>query len=241
MRRALLALASLCAMLPAAADEAAVRRMIEAKLRNGAHLQSVRKAPWGNLYEIVVRAPDGIVIYYADEQATVLIAGQVVDAKSGLNYTEERQRELSRIGWSTLPLQWAITSVRGSGRRKIAILSDPNCPYCKRFEEDLAKLDDITVHILPYATLSPSSVRQAKAVWCAKDRVQAWNDLMFRRKEPQVTRQCDTPIEKLIEYGRRLNVSATPTWFVESGERYAGAMPPEDVMRVLDKASPLRR
>jgi thiol:disulfide interchange protein DsbC len=54
------------------------------------------------------------------------------------------------VKWEELPLQWAITSSRGNGRRKIAILSDPNCAYCRRLEEDLAKLDDITIHILPY-------------------------------------------------------------------------------------------
>jgi thiol:disulfide interchange protein DsbC len=241
MMRILAAAALLALMLPASADEAAVRRMIEEKLRAGGQLESVQKMPWGNLYEVVVRAPDGLLVYYVDSEAKVVIAGQVIDAKTGRNLTEERQRELSKVSWESLPLQWAITSKRGTGRRKIAILSDPNCPYCKRFEEDLAKLDDITVHILPYPIISPASVRQSKAVWCSKDRVKAWNDLMFKRIEPQAATDCDTPIEKLVESGRRLGANATPTWFVETGERYSGAMPLDQVTRVLDKASPPKR
>jgi thiol:disulfide interchange protein DsbC len=234
------AMALAAAMLPAAADEAAVRRMIQEKLRGGGQLESVQKMPWGNLYEVTVRAPDGVLLYYVDEEAKVVIAGQVIDAKTGRNLTEERQRELSKVSWESLPLQWAITSKRGTGRRKIAILSDPNCPYCKRFEEDLAKLDDVTVHILPYPVISPKSVRQAKAVWCSKDRVKAWNDLMFKRIEPQASPDCDTPVEKIVEAGRRLGASATPTWFVETGERYSGAMPLDELTRVLEKASPKR-
>lgn len=241
MTRAFIAAIVLAVALPAAADEAAVRRMIQEKLQGGAQLESVQKMPWGSLYEVVVRAADGPLVYYVDEEAKVVIAGQVIDAKSGRNLTEERQRELNKVNFSALPFQWAITSKRGTGRRKIAILSDPNCPYCKRFEEDLAKLDDITVHILPYPVISPMSVRQSKAVWCSKDRVKAWNDLMFKRIEPQAAPDCDTPIEKIVEIGRRLGASATPTWFVETGERYSGAMPLEQVTRVLDKASPLKR
>jgi len=241
MMRSFAAAALLCVMLPAAADEAAVRRMIQDKLQGGAQLESVQKMPWGNLYEVVVRSADGLLLYYVDEEAKVVIAGQVIDAKTGRNLTEERQRELSRVSWQSLPLQWAITSKRGTGRRKIAILSDPNCPYCKRFEQDLAKLDDITVHILPYPVISPTSVRQTKAVWCSKDRVKAWNDLMFKRIEPEAAPDCDTPIEKIVETGRRLGASATPTWFVETGERYSGAMPLDQVTRVLDKASPPKR
>lgn len=225
--------------LPAPADEAAVRRMVEEKLRGG-QVESVQKMPF-DLYEVVVRTPEGPAIYYADSRATVIIAGKVYDAASGRNLTDERQRRLTAIKWENLPLEWAITSVRGSGRRKIAILSDPNCPFCKRFEEDLAKLDDITVHILPYPIIRPESVRQAKAVWCSKERAKAWNDLMFRRIEPQAAPDCDTPVEKLVQFGRGIGAGATPTWFLENGQRFSGALPLEDTRRVLDEASPARR
>ena len=223
------------------ADEAAVRRMVQDKLRGGGELQSVKKAPFGDLYEVVVLGPDGPLIYYVDSRATVIIAGQVIDAKSGRNLTEERQRKLTAVKWESLPFQWAITSVRGTGRRKIAILSDPNCPYCKSFEAELAKLDDITVHILPWAVVKPESVRQAKAVWCSKDRLKAWNELMQQRIEPQAPIDCDNPIEKIIEYGKRLGATSTPTWFLETGERYSGAMPLEQVRALLDRASPAKR
>jgi len=225
----------------ALADEAAVRRMVQDKLRGGGQLESVQKAPWGDLYEVIVRGPDGPVVYYVDSGATVIIAGQAIDAKTGRNLTEERQRALNRVKWESLPFDWAITSKRGTGRRKIAVLSDPNCPYCKRFEEDLAKLDDITVHIFPFAVIKPESVRQAKSVWCSKDRVKVWNDLMFRRIEPQAPTDCDNPIDKLIEYGRKLGANSTPTWFIETGERYSGALPLEDVRKLLDQASPAKR
>ena len=225
----------------ALADEAAVRRLVQEKLRGGGQLESVQKAPFGDLYEVIVRGRDGPLIYYVDSGATVIIAGKVFDAKTGRNLTEERERKLTAVKWESLPFNWAITSVRGTGRRKIAILSDPNCPYCKRFEEDLARLDDITVHILPWAVVKPESVRQAKAVWCSKDRVKAWNELMLQRIEPQAPTDCDNPIEKLIKYGEKLGATSTPTWFVETGERYSGAMPLEQVRALLDRSSPAKR
>ena len=241
MRRLIVLPFLLVLAVTASADEATVRRMIQDKLRGGGRIESVQKAPFGDLYEVVIRSDEGLLVYYADGDAKVIIVGQMIEAKSGRNLTEERQRKLTAVKWESLPLQWAISTVRGSGRRKIAVLSDPNCPYCKRLEEDLAKLDDITVHILPYAVVKPDSVRQAKAVWCSKDRVKAWNDLMFRRIEPQAAPDCDTPIEELAEFGRRMGANSTPTWFLENGERYSGALPLEDVRKVLDEASPVRR
>ena len=152
----------------------------------------------------------------------VLAVPAAADEAAVRRMMPERQRKLTAVKWESLPLQWAITTVRGGGRRKIAILSDPNCPYCKRLEEDLAKLDDITVHILPYAVVKPESVRQAKALWCSKDRAKAWNDLMLRRIEPQAAPDCDTPIEKLAEFARRMGANSTPTWFLEKRRALLG-------------------
>ncbi|MBI2751925.1 MAG: DsbC family protein [Betaproteobacteria bacterium] len=238
---ALAAIVLLSAAPAAFADEAAVRRMIQQRFGGSDRIESVQKAPWSGLYEVVLSGADGPQIIYVDEAASVLIVGRVFDARTGRNLTEERERQLTAIQWDKLPWQWAITSKRGTARRKIAILSDPNCPYCKRLEEDLAKLDDITTHIFPYAVIKPESVRQAKAVWCSKDRVKAWNDLMFRRIEPQASIDCDNPIERLIEFGGGIGARSTPTWFLENGERYSGAMPLEKVRALLDAASPAKR
>lgn len=227
--------------LAALADETAVRRMVQEKLRGEGSIESIQKAPWGALYEVAVRAPDGVQIFYVDEAAKVILAGHAIDAKTGRNLTEERLQKLSAIKWSSLPFDSALTTVRGSGRRKIAVFSDPNCPYCKRFEKDLAKLDDITVHIFLYPVIKPESVTQTKSVWCSKDRAKAWNDLMLRDIQPTAKPDCDTPVEKLVALGRKLGANSTPTWFVETGERYSGALPLEEVTRLLDAASPAKR
>jgi thiol:disulfide interchange protein DsbC len=224
----------------AGADEAAVRRLVQEQMR-GIPIESVQKMPTADLYEVVVRGPDGPAIYYVDGGATLIIAGPVIEAKSGRNLTEERQRKLNTIKWSSLPSDSAVTTVRGNGRRKIAVFSDPNCPYCKKFEKDLAKLDDITVHIFLFPVIKPESVAQTKSVWCSKDRAKAWADLMLRDVQPAAKPDCDTPVDKLVALGRELGANATPTWFVETGERYSGALALEEIRKVLDKASPPKR
>lgn len=166
------------------------------------------------------------------------IAGLSIEQRnSERNLALERERKLGAVRWDSLPLQWAITTVRGTGRRKIAVLSDPNCRYCRSLEENLAKLDDITVHILPYAVLGPVSERQAKAVWCSQDRAKAWDDLMFRRVEPLASPDCVNPIVEVLEFGQRIAARGTPTWFLESGERFTGAMSRGELQRLLDEAS----
>ena len=133
-------------------------------------------------------------------------------------------------------MQWAVTTKRGAGRREIAVFSDPNCPFCERCERELAKLDDLTVHVSMYPVIRAESARQPNAVWCSPDRVAAWNDLTQRRMEPQAKPGCEAPIEELVALGRRLGARSTPTWLLRSGERYGGAMTAEDLEPLLDAA-----
>jgi len=219
-------------------DEAAVRRMVQAKLGAGGRIESVLPVQGSGLFEVVIHAADGPRIYYVDEAASVIVGGPMFDARTGRNLTEERLQRLTSVNWDSLPLEWAVTTIRGNGRRKIAVFSDPNCPYCKRFEKDLAKLDDVTVHIFLYPVIKPESVTQTKSVWCSKDRAKAWNDLMLRNIQPSASPDCDTPVEKLVALGSRLGAKSTPTWFLQDGRRYKGAIPLDEVTRLLDAASP---
>lgn len=215
-------------------DERAVRRMVEAELQEGARIETVRKAPWADLYEVVLRGREGPLIYYVDSDARVIIAGSVIEAGTGRNLTEARQTELRRAEWDALPLHWAIPLVRGNGRRKIAVFSDPDCPQCARFHEELSRLDDVTIYVLPYAVLGAHSVRQAKAAWCSSDRAKAWTELILRRKDPQPPVECETPIERIIEFGRANGITTPPTWYLETGERLSGVMLFDEVQAMLD-------
>jgi thiol:disulfide interchange protein DsbC len=225
--------AVLFAAAGARADEQAIRQVVGSKLSDG-QIVEVRKLGRTGLYEVTVRRPEGFMILYTDESASVIFVGSLIDARTDRNLTEERVRKLSAIDWNALPFKWAITMKRGDGRRQIAILSDPNCPFCKRFEADLATLDDITIHIFPYPVIKPESVRQTKAVWCSRDRVKAWNELMHKRIEPEAKPDCETPIERIVELGRRLGANSTPTWFLRNGEKRSGAMPMADLVPLLD-------
>ena len=238
MKRALAFAIALALASSALADEAAVRRMMQSKVGAGGRIESVQRMPGSGLFEIVIRAADGPRVYYVDERASVIVVGPMFDARTGRNLTEERLQRLNAVNWDSLPLEWAVTTTRGNGRRRIAVFSDPNCPYCKRFEKDLAKLDDITVHILLYPVIKPESVVQVKSVWCSKDRAKAWNDLMLRDIEPTASPDCDTPVEKLVALGSKLGANSTPTWFLQDGRRYQGAKPLDEVIRLLDAASP---
>lgn len=214
------------------ADEAELRKALENKM--GTKVESIAKAGFLGLYEVFA---DGN-IYYTDEKMTaILVGGQLIDAKSMRNVTEERMRKLTAIRFSDLPLDRAVKQVRGDGKRVLATFEDPNCGYCKRLAKDLQKLDNVTVYTFLYPILSEDSLRKSRQIWCTADRAKAWNDWMIDGKAPAGREDCDTSaVTKNQEFGRKLNIQGTPTIFFADGERVPGAVP---LARIEQKLSQL--
>ena len=221
---------------PAAAQQDAAAEKVKAEVRKKipeAQVDSVRKVPFGALYEVVV----GGEILYTDEKASFIVLGSIVDMKTRENVTELRLRQLNRVAFDTLPLDQAIKIVRGNGSRRVAVFADPNCGYCKRFERDLIGVSDITVYLFLYPVLSPDSVQKARAVWCAADRGKAWLDYMVRDMAVPVDTSCNTAvIDKVLEWGKGKRITGTPTIIFEDGERIPGAIPLADFEKKLAAA-----
>jgi thiol:disulfide interchange protein DsbC len=230
----LLLAATLCTV--AVADEASVKKAVEARFTD-VKVNSVTRTQYPGLYEVLIGDD---VIVYTDEKVTYLFSTSegglaLIDVKSGRNLTEEKRQKLSAIRFEDLPLDAAIKTVRGTGKRVFATFEDPNCPYCKRLWQDVAKLDNVTIYTFLYPILSPDSEARAKAIWCSKDRSRAWVDHMLTASMPAPAPDCENPIEKNLALGRRLRVSGTPTMFFTSGQRLVGARP-DELVKLLDES-----
>jgi len=211
--------------------EAIIKRTLEGRL-GGVKVDSVTKTPYLGLYEVRMDSE----LIYTDEKMNYIFSGNIIDAKSMQNLTEKRLRDLSSVKWDNLPLDTTVKTVRGNGKRVLAVFSDPNCPYCKRFEKDLAKINDITIYTFLYPILSQDSIDKSKGVWCAADKSRAWNDLMLNGTVPAAAR-CDTPIERTLELGRKYRVSGTPTLFFANGQRVPGAISADQIEKLLAENS----
>ena len=232
----LLLLAALCATLPAQADEAAIRQMIEAKL-GGAKVEGVQATPVPGVFEVRFRGSDGPRIVYTDAQGTHIFVGDLIDARTDRNLTEERLRRASAINMDTLPYEFAVKVQRGNGKRTLVVFSDPYCPACFEFEKTLARLDDITIHYFMYPVIRPELADHSRAVWCSPDRAKAWLDLAQRRKPPAASANCETPIEKILAFGGKLGVRSTPTIFLANGERLRGGPSAAQLRTLLEEAT----
>jgi thiol:disulfide interchange protein DsbC len=236
-------LAALCVALSAAADDdtaATIRKAIAGKL-SGAQIEGIQPSPMPGLWEVQVRSSEGPHIFYTDAEGHYILSGNLYDARADRNLTEERLQKLSAINFDELPLEDAVKVTRGNGRRVLAMFSDPHCPACQRFEQELARINDVTIYVFMYPVIRPELADHSRAVWCSPDRAKAWLDLALRKQTPTASTTCDTPIEKTLTLGRKLGVNSTPTLFLVNGERLRGGLPADRLAATLDETARVRK
>ena len=194
------------------------------------NFRDIRPTPLPGIYEVSM----GRNLAYVGSDARHFLFGRLYDMQTQRDLTAERLDEARRIDFASLPLADAITTVRGNGARVLAVFSDPDCPYCRRLEQELARLDNVTVHtfLYPLAELHPEAHQRAIAVWCAPDRAAAWQALMVNGKAPPAA-ECAHPIDRNIALASKLGVEGTPALFDVRGRHLAGAAPAQRIEAFL--------
>ncbi len=215
------------------ADEKSLRKAIEPHFPD-TKIDSLKKTPYLGLYEVVV----GGELFYTDEKASYFFFGHVVDSKTRTSLTNDRLQEIKaarRVPLDMLPLEFAIKTVKGNGKRQLAVFTDPNCPYCKQLEKELVNVTDITIYTLLYPVLR-GSAELSKTIWCSENRNKAWDDFMLRGVAP-TGKDCETPLTALLKSGQENKVTGTPTLIFADGSVVGGMIPMATIEEKLKDAS----
>lgn len=224
----------------ACADEATIREEITKKFPN-ANIESVTKTRHLGLYEVVVEGQ----LLYTDAKFSYMIDGSIIETATMTNVTADRQQELEQarlkklaFPFADLPLNLAIKKVKGDGSRKIAVFSDPDCPFCRRLERDLEKVTDVTIYLFlyPIAQLHPKATEISRSIWCSPDRIKAWDDYMLRGAAPRAPGNCVNPVDDVVAFAQSKRITGTPTIFFADGKRVPGAIPAAQIEDMMAKA-----
>jgi thiol:disulfide interchange protein DsbC len=217
------------------AQDANLKKILADRLPSLPKIEEISKTPMPGVFEVRVQ---GNELFYTDAKGDFLIQGALIDTKQKRNLTEERTDKLSAVSFDSIPLKLAFTQVKGNGKRKLVVFADPNCGYCKRFEKDLQKIDNVTIYHMLYPVLGEDSKTKSRNIACAKDRAKTWNDWMLQGVTPP-TVACDNHnIDAIVEFGKKNRINGTPTLFVADGTRVPGAIDAAQVETLLNSVKP---
>ncbi|RZI40129.1 DsbC family protein [Herbaspirillum sp. HC18] len=248
-----------CAATAASTSTRDEERLLSAlhKAHPGTQFTGVSRTPIPDIYEAWMGANMALV---SRRSLRYLVFGRVFDTatmtdltapklaqaerlRTGLAQREGHPEQSPAIPLAQLPLADAIQTVRGDGSRSLVVFSDPACPYCKRLESELDKLDNVTIHtfLVPFQ----GSALPA-AIWCAQDHQQAWRrymvdgdrSMLAMDASSQSAGNCPHPLERNLALAQRMNVRGTPTLLYADGTRTDGATDAADIESRLTAARP---
>jgi thiol:disulfide interchange protein DsbC len=192
----------------------------------GADFDVIRQTDIKGVYE-VIKGSD--IIYYVPDPG-YLIVGDIFD-KEGRNVTEEKKGELFAASAKNLPLDKAIKV--GNGKNTIVEFTDPDCSYCRTASSFLGQRKDVTRYIFFFPLpMHHDAENKIKYIFCAADRVKAYEDAMQGKLDDQKYEKCSKPeaaelLELHKENGRRMRISGTPFFIINGKKSVVGANIPE--------------
>ncbi len=192
-------------------------------------ITAIADSPVPNVYQITANHK----IFYTDATGRYLFAGNLIDLPTKTNLTQNALTDATKITWNDLPLNLAIQyNTSKKPKYKIAIFTDPDCPFCKRLETNvIAKLTDVTVYYFLYPLyIHKEAKTHAKQILCSPDPVAIFTNFMREDVKLPQKSTCDNVdenINSILALGNKLGVEATPTIILENGKILTGVVPLE--------------
>lgn len=185
-----------------------------------------RLTPLSGIFEATV----GKEVIYFDKSARFVFSGRLLDMDRGEDLTDKRLKDLRRISFDSLPLDKAVKTVYGNGKRKLAVFTDVDCPFSRKLGATLESLKDVTVYtfLFPLESIHPEARGKSDTIWCAKDPSQALASVLkgeLSLKAISDNPVCPSPVNDILTLAKQHGIGGTPTLINEAGDRTAGALP----------------
>ncbi|MBX0311027.1 MAG: DsbC family protein [Sulfurihydrogenibium sp.] len=233
---------------------------------------SVSNTPINGLYEIVIENMGRKIPIYADCSFKYIVNGEIIDVSKKVSLTRERFQQLQAqsalekeakltkiLGKNKVEalkskgLLEAINIVDlknlpksnvtyGNGSFKIYVLTDPQCPFCARFHEEikkvLAKRKDVSFEMIMYPLpFHKHASGIAQNIICQNDNTAKQkimdNAFSYTSKNNEkalasLENHCDTGkqvIDANLKYGQTNGIDGVPTVIFPQGIAISGVLP----------------
>jgi thiol:disulfide interchange protein DsbC len=199
-------------------------------------ITEVKLSPVGGLWQVDADVNGQRGIFYIDFGKKNILLGQdirIVPIKGVGNPAPEK-----KVDFSKLPMKDAIILGPKQARKKVAVFTDPDCPYCRKFHQEmkqlLAKRKDVAFYIfLRPLAMHKDAYKKVQAILCEKS-LKLLDDAFTGKPLPEPACSKE-PVDKNIALADSLGFSSTPTIVRDDGTVMTGYLPADRLSAWIDK------
>jgi len=221
-------------------SQAEIRNVLKNINATNAEILYVKDSPLVGICEVAIDRGGQPGIFYIDIAKTHLLFGNLLEIKTMTNHTAKSAKiiqDKKRIDISKISLTEAIVMGDLKARKKVIILTDPDCPYCSDLHKVMKQIVDKRKDIAFYIKLYPLEFHKdaywkSKSIVCNKS-IQLLQDC-FDKKEIAKT-DCKTEeVDNTIKLAKSLSISGTPAIILPDGRLRMGTMPEVELTNLID-------
>lgn len=227
-------------VLPVSADINQFRQTINENLKKvnpNYKVVSIEPSHLKGFYNVQL---DNGPLIYVSENGQHFFDGQLyfLDNNRMVNISEQ---DSARVRIALMdqfnPADMIIFSPKAPVRTKahITVYTDVDCFYCQKLHQEVPELNargiEVRYMAFPRAGIGSPSYKKIVSAWCAKDQQDAMTRLKNREQIPMA--DCDNPVQRHYELGKKMGVTGTPAIITESGGLIPGYRPAAEMAKAL--------
>jgi len=202
-----------------------------AVLKDLGTVKDVKMSPIKGLYEITIQHDNRQAVIYLDYGKKLVAPGPVFDIAAKRSLTPppvELPKIISKADLERIPLTDSIVMGNPTGKKRIFVFTDPDCPFCVRLHAELKKLvamePDLTVYIKMFPLkMHPAAYDKARVI-LGSNSLEVLDKAFAGEKLPEPgEKDKKEPVDETIKLGESLGISGTPAMILPNGELVSGA------------------
>jgi thiol:disulfide interchange protein DsbC len=201
------------------------------KLSPALSVVDVKLAPVKGLWQVEIDSGEGKrgALFLDFAKKHILVLNQLIPV--------EAIGKPRKIDFSKLLLKEAMVLGAETAKVKVAVFTDPDCPYCRKLHDEMKlaieKRRDIAFYLFLYPLpMHKDAYKKSQAILCEKS-LNLLDDAFAGKAIPEPA--CGNErVEKIVALGRELKFEGTPTLIREDGTVLSGYLNADKLIDWID-------
>ncbi len=192
------------------------------------------------LIEGLYHASIGSDVAYLLSNGRYALVGELIDLKTGENLTElTKSKDKLRLLKSFPESDMVIFKAEGKTRHTITILTDTDCPFCRKLHKDIPELQKagITIRYIAFPRNGKQGINYntMRSVWCAKDREKAMSIAKgaIDGELDKGTCKAGDAVDRGFEFGLKIGLRGTPAIILPNGKMIEGYVKADKLIQMI--------